>query len=93
MELFRYYGYMYGERIVGIVKANTLQEAKDILKTTYDDYDGFIHSEFEGIDANLKDVSLSDVTKIVDMETNQVLFVRTWLIQDTLNIKVIRTFD
>ena len=44
--------------------------------TTYDDYDGFIHSEFEGIDANLKDVSLSDVTKIVDMETNQVLSVR-----------------
>lgn len=39
MELFRYYGYMYGERIVGIVKANTLQEAKEILKTTYDDYD------------------------------------------------------
>ena len=44
--------------------------------TTYDDYDGFIHSEFEGIDASLNDVSLSDVTKIVDMETNQVLFVR-----------------
>ena len=39
MELFRYYGYMYGERIVGIVKANTLQEAKEILKNTYDDYD------------------------------------------------------
>lgn len=39
MELFRYYGYMYGEHIAGIVKANTLQEAKEILKNTYHDYD------------------------------------------------------
>lgn len=39
MELFRYYGYMYGERIVGLVKANTLQEAEEILKNTYYDYD------------------------------------------------------
>lgn len=47
MELFRYYGYMYGEHIVGVVKANTLQEAKEILKNIYNDYDMWMNKTVE----------------------------------------------
>jgi hypothetical protein len=44
------------------------------IGTTYDDFDGFEHSVLEGIDVNLDDVCLQDVTKIVDLDTNKVLF-------------------
>ena len=38
MELFQYSGYIYNERVVGIVRANNIKEAEQILETVYDDY-------------------------------------------------------
>lgn len=44
--------------------------------TTYADYDDFVHSELTAIDANFRDIELFDITKIIDLETNKVLFER-----------------
>lgn len=52
MELFGYHGYMYGERIVGVVKANTLQEAEEILKNTYNNYYMWQNKTIEKIEFN-----------------------------------------
>lgn len=49
MELFRYYGYIYDEKIVGIIKANTLEEAEEILKNVYDDYDMWLDKTIEKV--------------------------------------------
>ena len=47
-----------------------------LIGTTYDDFDGWEHSVLNGINVNLEDVSLSGVTKIVNLETNKVIFER-----------------
>ena len=47
--VFRYCGYINCERIVGIVNANTLQEAKEILRNTYDDYDRWLNKKVEKV--------------------------------------------
>lgn len=51
-----------------------LYDFEFFVGTTLDDFDGFCHSELTGIDANFDDVKLSGVTKIIDMETDAVLF-------------------
>lgn len=38
MKLFSYRGYIHGEHVAGIVKANDFSHARQILKNTYDDY-------------------------------------------------------
>ena len=39
MELYGFYASFYGEKLVGVVKANSESEARQILKKIYDDYD------------------------------------------------------
>lgn len=34
-KFFRYYLYLYSERTIGIINADSVEEAKDILKTRY----------------------------------------------------------
>ena len=38
MKFFRYSGYIYGDRVAGIVKADNIKEARCSLKNAYDDY-------------------------------------------------------
>lgn len=55
MKFFRYYGYIYGEHVAGLVKANDEQEAEMILAGTYSDYD-------EWLDKELTEVNFDDGT-------------------------------
>lgn len=38
MNFYRFYGYIYGDKVAGIVEANNPQEAKQALRRTYRDY-------------------------------------------------------
>ena len=38
MGLFQYSGYIYNEHVAGIIRANNITEAEQILEATYDDY-------------------------------------------------------
>ena len=50
MNLYRFYGYIYGDYIAGIVKANNKSEAKKFLKNAYDDYDQWKDKTLEKIE-------------------------------------------
>lgn len=39
MNFYKFYGYVQGEEVAGIVRANSKKEAKQFLKNTYYDYD------------------------------------------------------
>lgn len=39
MKFFRFYGYLQGEKIAGLVRATDINEAERILQETYYDYD------------------------------------------------------
>lgn len=49
MKLFKYYGYIYGDHVAGIVKAEDENEAKEILESTYSDYSEWRHKTIEEI--------------------------------------------
>ena len=49
MRFYRFYGYIYGEKVAGIVKANNKQEAKQFLKHTYCDYDSWEDKTLEQV--------------------------------------------
>jgi hypothetical protein len=55
MKYFRYYGYIYGDQVAGLVKANDEQEAEQILAGVYHDYD-------EWSDKKLTEVNFDDGT-------------------------------
>ena len=50
MKLYRYYGYMNCDCIVGICKANSEDEAIQYLHSTYSDYKYWASKELEEID-------------------------------------------
>jgi hypothetical protein len=50
MNLYIFYGYIYGDYVAGIVKANNKSEAKKFLKNTYDDYDQWKDKTLEKIE-------------------------------------------
>ena len=39
MNFYRFYGYIQGEKVAGLVRANSMNEAKQFLQNTYYDYD------------------------------------------------------
>lgn len=49
MRFYRFYGYIQGEKVAGLVKANNKQEAKQFLKHTYDDYNSWEDKTLEQI--------------------------------------------
>lgn len=38
MDLYRFCGYIQGDKVAGIVRASSIKEAKRFLKNTYYDY-------------------------------------------------------
>ena len=50
MNLYNFYGYIHGERVVGIVKAENENEALEQLRIVYDDYDSWTDRELTLID-------------------------------------------
>ena len=38
MKFYRYFGRIYGETVAGLVQANNIPEARQILREYYDDY-------------------------------------------------------
>lgn len=51
-KLYRFYGYIQGENVAGIVKATDKNEAKQILKRTYYDYNSWKDKTLEEIKFN-----------------------------------------
>lgn len=47
MKFYRYYGYIYGEHVAGLVIAKNKIEAKQLLKQTYSDYNSWSDKTIE----------------------------------------------
>ena len=39
INYYRFCGHIYGEKVAGLVKAYSLDDAKERLRSTYDDFD------------------------------------------------------
>lgn len=47
---YKFYGYIFGEHVAGVVQAETKSIAKLLLKDTYEDYDSWKNKTLEKID-------------------------------------------
>ena len=50
MKFFRFYGYLQGEKVAGLVRAIDITEAKQILQRTYYDYNSWKEKTLEEVE-------------------------------------------
>ena len=56
MRVYRFYGYICGEVVAGIVKADNKREAAQFLRRTYDDYNLWEEKTLEEIMFNKNNI-------------------------------------